>query len=334
MISVENVSVVYKNKKTTITAVKDASFQVKDGEIFGIVGSSGAGKSSLIRTLNRLELPSSGRVLIDNVDIGKLSSTELRSFRFQVGMIFQGFNLASSKTVYDNIAFVLKAAGKSKEEINKRVLELLDLVGLSDKVNEYPSRLSGGQKQRVGIARALANDAKILLCDEATSALDPQTTSSILDLLKRLNKDFGITIVLITHELDVVKQICDRVALMSNGAIVEIGSTYDIFSGPNEEFSKEFIKHEQELTLPDSILKRMKGRIVNLRYSNHNATEPILHKIANENNVEINIIHARMEYINDFALGTLFVELLGEDKSIESVIEGLKEAGVGLEVIK
>ncbi len=223
----------------------------------------------------------------------------------------------------------------SNKNKKQRAEELLEMVELSKEyLYSYPHNVSGGQLQRVGIARALANDAKILLCDEATSALDPQTTSSILDLLKRLNKDFGITIVLITHELDVVKQICDRVALMSNGAIVEIGSTYDIFSGPNEEFSKEFIKHEQELTLPDSILKRMKGRIVNLRYSNHNATEPILHKIANENNVEINIIHARMEYINDFALGTLFVELLGEDKSIESVIEGLKEAGVGLEVIK
>ena len=334
MISVENVSVIYKNKKNTVNAVKDISFQVMAGEIFGIVGSSGAGKSSLIRTLNRLEVPSSGRILVDNIDINMLSASELRTFRFKVGMIFQGFNLASSKTVYDNIAFVLKAADKSKIEIKERVYELLDLVGLTDKANEYPSRLSGGQKQRVGIARALANNAKILLCDEATSALDPQTTSSILDLLKLLNKKFGITIILITHELDVVKQICDRVAIMSDGELVEMGSTYDIFSNPKEEFSKKFIKYEQDLILPDSVLDRIQGRIVKLQYSYHNATKPILHKVANKNNIGINIIHGNIEYINDLAMGILFVELQGEDESIKSAIKELREEDVDLEVIK
>lgn len=334
MIKVENISVVYKNKKTIVNAVKDVSFQVNKGEIFGIVGSSGAGKSSLIRTLNRLELPSSGRILIDDVDINKLSPADLRTFRFQIGMIFQGFNLASSKTVYDNIAFVLRAAGKSKEETKKRVFELLDLVGLRDKANEYPSRLSGGQKQRVGIARALANNARVLLCDEATSALDPQTTSSILDLLKELNKEFGLTIILITHELDVVKQICDRVAIMSDGDLVEVGTTYDIFSNPKKDFSRSFIEHEQELILPESILETIEGKLIRLQYANHNATEPILHRVANKNNIETNIIHGKIEYINELALGILFVELQGEESNIESAIKDLQELDVALEVIK
>lgn len=334
MISVENISVIYKNKKSTVNAVKDVSFQVMDGEIFGIVGSSGAGKSSLIRTINRIERPSSGRVLVDNVDINQLSAEELRTYRFQVGMIFQGFNLASSKTVYDNIAFILRAAGKSKKETKDRTLELLDLVGLSDKSNEYPSRLSGGQKQRVGIARALANNAKILLCDEATSALDPETTSSILDLLKRFNSEFGLTIVLITHELDVVKQICDRVGIMSNGKLIEVGTTYDIFSNPQEEFSRKFIHHEQVLTLPDSVLNEIDGTLVMLQYASHNATDPILQQASNRNNVGINIIHGNIEYINEQALGRLFVELRGDENSIKKVVEELREQDVTLEVIK
>lgn len=333
IINVKDVSITYQSKNKVVHAVKHATFEVKQGEIFGIIGSSGAGKSSLLRTLNRLASPTSGYVGVDGVDLATLSGKALQYFRFQVGMIFQNFNLVHSKTVYDNIAFVLKAAGKSRAEIESRVTALLDLVGLSDKRNEYPSQLSGGQKQRVGIARALANDARILLCDEATSALDPQTTASILELLQRLNREFGLTIVLITHEIDVVKKICDRVAIMSDGEIVEMNTAYELFSAPQHPFSKQFLAAEDRYTLPDNIRQNVKGTLIHILYTKSNATQPLLYQAAMATGVVVNIMHGSIEYINEKALGNLVVELTGEQEHIQSLIELLRQEHLVTEVL-
>lgn len=333
LIQVKDVSVKFKAKDQVVEAVKKVSFDVNQGEIFGIIGSSGAGKSTLVRTLNRLAEPSSGQVIINGVDIQTLRGRELQAFRFQVGMIFQNFNLASSKTVYENIAFVLKAAGKKGDAVKNRVNELLALVGLSDKANAYPAELSGGQKQRVGIARALANDAKILLCDEATSALDPTTTSAILDLLKQLNQKFGLTIVLITHEIDVVKKICHRVAVMSQGEIVEMNTTFNLFACPKQPFTQEFLNIDENTHLPDIIKQNVKGKLVRLRYINENTTQPILYQSAIETGVSFNILHGFIEYFDNQALGNLVIELIGEPTNIQNLITKLADQEVIIEEI-
>ncbi|MGF7185568.1 D-methionine transport system ATP-binding protein [Desulfitispora alkaliphila] len=242
MIKLEQVSKVYTAKKNTVQALNQVNLSIDKGTIYGIMGLSGAGKSTLIRCINLLEKPNSGRVLIDNCDLTKLDDKALREARKKIGMIFQHFNLLSSRTVYENVAFPLEIAGLSKEEIKTSVDELLSLVGLSEKSSSYPSELSGGQKQRVGIARALANEPKVLLCDEATSALDPETTQSILSLLKDINKKFGLTIVIITHEMHVIKDICDRVAIIDNGHIVEEAAVLKVFTEPQTEVAKKFVK--------------------------------------------------------------------------------------------
>ncbi|OCL24073.1 methionine ABC transporter ATP-binding protein [Gilliamella sp. wkB72] len=333
LIQVKDVSVRFKAKDQVVEAVKKVSFDVNQGEIFGIIGSSGAGKSTLVRTLNRLAEPSSGQVIINGVDIQTLRGRELQAFRFHVGMIFQNFNLASSKTVYENIAFVLKAAGKKGDAVKNRVNELLALVGLSDKASAYPAELSGGQKQRVGIARALANDAKILLCDEATSALDPTTTSAILDLLKQLNQKFGLTIVLITHEIDVVKKICHRVAVMSQGEIVEMNTTFNLFACPKQPFTQEFLNIDENTHLPDIIKQNVKGKLVRLRYINENTTQPILYQSAIETGVSFNILHGFIEYFDNQALGNLVIELIGESTNIQNLITKLADQEVIIEEI-
>ncbi|MCX8581111.1 ATP-binding cassette domain-containing protein [Gilliamella sp. B3482] len=333
LIQVKDVSVRFKAKDQVVEAVKKVSFDVNQGEIFGIIGSSGAGKSTLVRMLNRLAEPSSGQVIINGVDIQTLRGRELQAFRFHVGMIFQNFNLASSKTVYENIAFVLKAAGKKGDAVKNRVNELLALVGLSDKANAYPAELSGGQKQRVGIARALANDAKILLCDEATSALDPTTTSAILDLLKQLNQKFGLTIVLITHEIDVVKKICHRVAVMSQGEIVEMNTTFNLFACPKQPFTQEFLNIDENTHLPDIIKQNVKGKLVRLRYINENTTQPILYQSAIETGVSFNILHGFIEYFDNQALGNLVIELIGESTNIQNLITKLADQEVIIEEI-
>lgn len=333
LIQVKNVSVSFESKHQTIDAVKNVSFDVYEGDIFGIIGSSGAGKSTLVRTLNCLAYPTAGQILVNDTDIRHLSGRALQAFRFQVGMIFQNFNLASSKTVYENIAFVLKAAGKRGQVVRDKVAELLALVGLSDKANAYPAELSGGQKQRVGIARALANDAKILLCDEATSALDPQTTTSILELLKQLNQKFKLTIVLITHEIDVVKKICNRVAVMSKGEIVELNHTFAMFASPQKQFTQAFLNIDESTALPANVKKSVKGKLVRLRYINENATQPVLHESAMQANVTFNILHGFIEYFNDQALGNLVVELIGENENIIMLIASLRKHDVIVEDI-
>lgn len=333
MIEFRNVSVTFRQQKKTFTAVADASFRIEEGRIFGIVGSSGAGKSTLLRTINGLQPVSGGQVFVDGVSVERFKGEPLRALRRNIGMIFQHFNLAESKTVYENIAFVLRSAGKSREETDTRVRELLDVVRMTDKIDSYPSRLSGGQKQRVAIARALANDAKILLCDEPTSALDLETTASILALLKELNRTLGITIVIITHELDVVKAICDRVAVMHNSRVVEIGDVYDIFTNASDPYTKGLIGHTLKFDMPEEILARLKGPVVKLTYHGDNANNPILSTAANTFEIGFNILLGKIEYINGEPLGVLFVHLIGERESIDLAIAYLADRTVSTEVI-
>lgn len=334
MIELKNINVKFKEKSDELHAVSDVSLRIKRGDIFGIVGSSGAGKSTLLRTINLLEKPSSGEIMIDNKNIINYRGEELRELRRGIGMIFQHFNLVLNKTVYENIAFSLKTAGKTKEEINIRVNELLQVVGLKDKAGVYPSKLSGGQKQRVGIARAIANNAKILLCDEPTSALDLETTASILKLLKDINEKFGITIVIITHELEVIKSICNRVAVMDKGKIVEERLVYDLFANPQNEYTKQLLAHSSNFQLPEEFIKSLKGHIVKLRYVGETATEPILSTLSSKYNVIFSILQGKIEYIGDLPMGTLYITISGSDKSIAEAIQYLKNNTYSTEVIR
>jgi D-methionine transport system ATP-binding protein len=333
MIEIKNVTKIYSTKKKQVVGVDNVSLTIQDGEIFGIIGYSGAGKSSLLRCLNLLERPTSGQIIIDGVDLTTLNSKQLRQARLKIGMIFQHFYLVSSKTVFENVAFALKAAKKPKEEIEKRVNELLEMVGLSDKRDAYPSQLSGGQKQRVGIARALANDPTVLLCDEATSALDPSTTKSILTLLKKINRELGITIVLITHEMEVVKDICDRVAVMQNGKIIELGTVYDIFTNPKEELTKSFINSVLRFGLPDHLLQKRTGTIVKIQFKGKTAEEAIVSDMLQAFKVKGNILHGKIEYIQEMPLGIFVMELIGEPEEIERAINYISQRTNGLEVI-
>lgn len=317
MITLEDVS---KSYQDTI-AVNRVNLHIKKGEIFGMIGYSGAGKSTLLRCINLLERPTTGKVFIEERELTALSVRDVRKERQKIGMIFQHFNLISSKRVFDNIAFSLKAAGKSKEEINKRVPELLDMVGLSDRADYYPAQLSGGQKQRVGIARALANDPTILLCDEVTSALDPSTTSSILHLLRKINEKLDITIVMITHEMDVVQQVCHRVAVMEGGQVIEVNSVYELFANPQTDLAKQFIQTVHSLTLPDRLLRGRSGSIVQVNFRGKSAEQSIIAATIKHVNVLINILHGQITYIQNQPLGTLIIEILGEPAEIESAIK-------------
>ncbi|MDN4074954.1 methionine ABC transporter ATP-binding protein [Fictibacillus terranigra] len=333
MIEVRNLVKVYRSKKKEIVGVNNVSLSVKAGEIYGIIGYSGAGKSSLLRCLNLLEKPTSGEVEIDGVNLPSLKGEDLRKARLKIGMIFQHFHLVSSKTVYENIAFALKAAGKSKDEAEKRVLELLDLVGLADKKEQYPAQLSGGQKQRVGIARALANNPKVLLCDEATSALDPSTTKSILNLLKDINRKLGLTIVLITHEMEVVKEICHKVAVMQNGEVIEEGGVYDIFSNPQEPLTKDFINSILQFELPQQLIQNRKGKIIRIQFKGEIAEESVVSELFQKYKVKGNILHGKIEYIQEIPLGIFIMELTGEDSEVERAIEYITEKTRSLEVV-
>lgn len=333
MIELKNISVNFKQKDYELHAVSDVSLKIKRGEIFGIVGSSGAGKSTLVRTINLLEKPSSGEIIIDNKNIVNYKGSELRKLRRGIGMIFQQFNLVESKTVYDNIAFSLKTAGKTKNEINTRVNELLRVVGLIDKARVYPSKLSGGQKQRVGIARAMANNAQILLCDEPTSALDIETTAAILKLLREINEEYGITIVIITHELEVIKAICNRVAVMDKGMVVEEGLVYDLFTAPKQDFTKKLLEYSSRFELPKQLVKNLKGSIVKIKYIGETATDPVLSTLSTKYNVVFNILHGKIEYIRDLPMGVLYVIISGSDENIVEAIEYLKNSTYSVEVI-
>lgn len=333
MIEFQNVSITFKQNKNTVKAVNDVSFSIDKGDIFGIVGGSGAGKSTLLRTVNQLQTVSAGNVLVDGKSVNNLKGSELRNLRQNIGMIFQHFNLAENKTVYENIEFVLKVAGWKKENIKKRINELLEFVKLSDKADTYPSKLSGGQKQRVSIARALANNTKILLCDEPTSALDAETTSSVLELLKNVNKEFGITIVIITHELDVVKSICNKVAVMSEGKLVESGDVYSVFTNPQNDFTKQLIEHTNNFDIPNDIKAIIKGPVLKLTYLGEKAAEAVLSETAAEFNIRYNIIHGKIEYIESKPLGILYVNIIGDEKNVSNAISELKKKTFSAEVI-
>jgi D-methionine transport system ATP-binding protein len=325
MIRVQNVTKVFETKDGPFTALKDVSFQVEKGEIYGVIGFSGAGKSTLVRCLNHLEKPTSGDVLIEDRSLKEQSAADLRKERHRIGMIFQHFNLFQSRTVSGNIAYPLKLAKWPKEKINQRVQELLAFVGLEDKAKHYPDELSGGQKQRVGIARALATSPSILLCDEATSALDPQTTESILNLLKRINKEYGITIVMITHEMQVIREICDKVAVMENGEIVEEGSVFDIFSNPQTPTTRNFGKSVMNDQLPASVLDKLndskQGRICRLIFKGDSTGVPILSETAKAFSAHINVLFGQITELQGKPFGNLIVQIIGSEKETEEILQ-------------
>lgn len=334
MIEIRSVRKEYISKKNRVIGVDNVSLTIQKGEVYGIVGYSGAGKSSLLRCLNLLERPTGGNIIIDGTDLTSLSSKELRKQRQKIGMIFQHFSLVSSKTVFENVAFALKAAHQSKGAITLRVLQLLDIVGLSDKKDVYPAQLSGGQKQRVGIARALANDPTVLLCDEATSALDPTTTKAILQLLKKISRELGITIVLITHEMEVVKELCHRVAVMQDGRVIEEGSVYEIFSQPKEELTKKFISSVLDFELPSHLIEESEGTIIKIQFEGQTAGESILSDTLQSYSVKGNILHGKIEYIQDIPLGILIIELNGDAAEIHSALAYIKNRTSSVEVLK
>lgn len=333
MIEFKNVDVKFKAKKGEVHAVKSANLHIKKGEIFGIVGTSGAGKSTLLRNINLLQKPVSGEILIKGNNITSIKGEELRKLRINIGMIFQHFNLIHTKTVFDNVAFALKAAGKTKGEIEKRVPELLELVGLSDRANVYPAKLSGGQKQRVGIARAIANNPEILLCDEPTSALDLETTNSILELLKDINKKLGITTVIISHELNVIKKICNRVAVMTNGVIVEEGDVFDIFANPKHEFTKQLVSHTLNLELPQNLSEYNNKKILKIVYRGERAKDPVISQTVRKFEVDLNVLHGKIEYITDKPLGILLVSIEGKNDETLKAINYIKESTAEVEIL-
>lgn len=334
MLEFREVTKIYNVKKKEVIGVDHVSLKINRGDIFGIVGYSGAGKSSLLRCVNLLERPTSGEIIIDSVDLTKLSSSELRQARLKIGMIFQHFYLISQKTVSENIAFALKAANLPAKEISARVNELLEMVGLSEKRDVYPAQLSGGQKQRVGIARALANNPSILLCDEATSALDPKTTVSILRLLKEINVKLGITIILITHEMDVVKEICNRMAIMQDGKVIEEGEVYDIFASPVEVLTQEFISSVVSFDIPKYILKDVRGQIVKILFKGNVAGEGVISDTMQRFNVKGNFLHGTIEYIQERPLGIFVMELQGEQDDLAEAATYMTERGAIVEVIQ
>lgn len=325
-----------------VVAIDQVSLKINQGEIYGIIGHSGAGKSTLVRCINYLERPSSGKVLIEGEDLSQFDDHTLRTKRHRIGMIFQQFNLLSARTVYENVAFLLKYQGIPKEVIRQKVENLLDLVGLGDRLDAYPSQLSGGQKQRVAIARALANDPQILLCDEATSALDPQTTQSILDLLKKLNQDLGLTIVLITHEMNVVKSICHRVAVMEAGKVVEEGPVVDVFVNPKRRITKEFVdtvsnfsKIEGLLEAKSAILKlEDQQSLVRLNFHGGGTRDAIISDISRRFELQASIIFANVDIVQDTIIGSLVIILSGEKSRKEAALKYLKEREIYVEVIQ
>lgn len=323
MIEIQNVNVTFKQKNKKIVAVEEVSLHIHKGEIFGVVGGSGAGKSTLIRTINGLQKPTKGKVIVDGVELTSLKPKGIREVRKKIGMIFQHFNLISRKTVGQNIEFALKIQKYPKAERQKRVKELLELVNLGDKQEVYPASLSGGQKQRVGIARALATNPKILLCDEATSALDVKTTEEIVDILRNINAKLGITIVFITHQLEVAKKLFDRVAVMSEGKIVEVNEAYEIFANPQEEITKELVK--SNITLPESIIKEAKGEMLRLTYKGQKSVEPIIAYANKKYEVVLNILHGRIEYIQKKPIGILVVSIEGSSAATEEALKYIRE---------
>ena len=341
MIKLNNITKIFTLPDKKLTALDNVSLHVPKGQICGVIGASGAGKSTLIRCVNLLERPTHGAVIIDDVDLTQLSDAELVKTRRQIGMIFQHFNLLTSRTVFKNVALPLELENKSKAEIQEKTTALLALVGLSDKHNVYPANLSGGQKQRVAIARALASDPKVLLCDEATSALDPATTQSILKLLKEINRTLGITILLITHEMEVVKRICDQVAVIDKGRLIEQGTVSEIFSNPKTELAQEFISSTFHITLPEEYLENLSDTpkhaksypIIKFEFTGRSVDAPLLSQASKKFGVELSILTSQIDYAGGVKFGFTIAEVEGDEDAITQTKVYLMENNVRVEVL-
>lgn len=333
MIQLEEVSKVFPSKNGDVAAVNHVDLHINKGEIHGVIGYSGAGKSTLIRCVNLLEKPTEGNVFIKGKEITNLSNNELREVRNNIGMIFQGFHLLKTATVYDNIAIPLKLLGLDKQEVQRRTEKYLQIVELNDKYHSYPNQLSGGQKQRVAIARALAQEPEILLSDEATSALDPETTDSILDLLLKVNQELGITILLITHEMNVIQRICDDVSVMENGRIIEQNNSLELFARPQEATTKKFLNTISQRKLSKSLISQLnlEGTVVRLTFINENTGEPMLARLSSQFQVEPNILTANIMELKNGIIGVLVIHLKADRHLIDEALDFLRKHQVGIE---
>jgi len=345
MIDLRGITQIYQGPQGPVEALRGIDLHIAPGEVFGIIGRSGAGKSSLVRVINLLNRPTKGEVIVAGRDLTRLSDAELRAARRDIGMVFQHFNLLSSRTVWGNAALPLELAGLDKATIAQRVGPLLELVGLSQLADRYPAQISGGQKQRVGIARALASHPKVLLSDEATSALDPETTRSILDLLRQVNRELGVTVVLITHQMQVVKQIADRVAVIDAGRIAEMGSVLDVFTRPQQAITKSLIDEIVPQELPASVLEHVRhlasqlhaggtGQLLRLSYAGERAYQPILSRLIRDHGLDLSILHGQIDEIQEQTFGSLAVYASGDGQRLAAAIAQLREAGVQVEEVK
>ena len=344
MIDIRDLTLTYQGPKGPVEALKHINLHIEQGEIFGIIGRSGAGKSSLVRCINLLNRPTSGQMIVDGRDLMTLGDAQLRAARHEIGMVFQHFNLLSSRTVYDNAALPLELAGMSKAQIQERINPLLELVGLSHLADRYPAQISGGQKQRVGIARALASNPKVLLSDEATSALDPETTRSILDLLRKVNRELGVTVVLITHQMQVIKQIADRVAVIDGGEIAELGPVIDVFTRPQQAITRSLIDEIVPQQLPESVAVRVnalaaqlapgqQGRLLRLSYAGESAYQPILSHLIRELGLDLSILHGQIDEIQEQTFGSLAVFASGDAAKIDAAVDHLRATGVQVQIV-
>ncbi|MEO6918775.1 MAG: methionine ABC transporter ATP-binding protein [Collimonas sp.] len=343
MIEIKAVTQRFHGARGLVDAVRDVNLSIRKGEIFGIIGRSGAGKSTLVRCLNLLNRPTSGNIIVDGKDLTALNAEQLRSARREIGMIFQHFNLLSSRTVYDNIALPLELAGLSKTDIAKKVTPLLELVGLTALKDSYPAQISGGQKQRVGIARALANEPKVLLSDEATSALDPETTRSILELLRKINRELGLTIVLITHQMEVIKMICDRMAVMESGEVIETGEVLELFRSPKHEVTRALIGDVIAQELPQGVLQRLRARLAQsdagsgtdhlfrFAFTGSGVDQPLLSEAVRKFDLDFNILHGQIDEIQGQAFGSLAILANGTSENIQAAMAYLTAQGVTVE---
>lgn len=329
MIEFKNLEKTFEGKHGTVHALKDINLKVDKGEIYGVVGFSGAGKSTLIRCVNYLEQPTRGNVIVGDSDLTRISISDIRKVKKKIGMVFQHFNLLNSKTVYANVAMPLLLDNTPKAKVKERVTELLDFVGLADKAKMYPDQLSGGQKQRIGIARALATHPSILLCDEATSALDPQTTDSILKLLRKINKEYNITILLITHEMAVVREICNRVAVMEDGNVIEEGSVFEIFSNPQTSTGKNFVNTVMHTEIPKYVTEMIENdysasNVYRLNFVDHSAGRPFLSQVSKRFDIEVNVLFGNITELQGVPFGNLIVTFQGDQKEIEEALSYLE----------
>lgn len=339
MIQFEAVEKTYVSGKQQVHALNGIDLTVETGEIYGVIGFSGAGKSSLIRTVNLLERPSKGRVLIHGEDISTLSARKIRDTRKDIGMIFQHFNLLNSKTVHHNIAMPLLLAKTPKAEVDRKVAELLEFVGLADQAKKYPDQLSGGQKQRIGIARALATNPSILLCDEATSALDPQTTQSILDLLRRINQEYNITILLITHEMGVIREICDKVAVLEKGRVIEQGSVFEVFTNPKHSTTKRFVRSVMNDELPDSLLEQIRHNdgarpIYRVQFTGNSVGQPFMSRVSREFQLDLNVLFGNITELQGIPYGNLIVEFDGAPTEIDRALASIRNDNIQVEEVQ